>query len=191
MPHLLTPSGSRAWPIAPALLFPKAALFLLSLLPLLMVKTLLHTALFGTEHLPALIYWSAYGVVFFCFICLFSPFHFSLWKYMILAFYLICGCPAACYASHAASRLAVSGASALHQCKVSFSCESDWRNWALLCNYCGRGRTSVFEAPDQWGCIKEMHLTSKRKHFSHVFCTVLKSLARWVSNHWFRSVSWG
>lgn len=52
---------------------------------------------------------------------------------MLLAFYLICDSPAARYASHAASRLAVvSGAPALRQCKVPFSCEPDWRNWALF-----------------------------------------------------------
>lgn len=42
--------------IDPASLLPEAALFLLSLLPLLLINTLSHTPLFGTEHLPALIY---------------------------------------------------------------------------------------------------------------------------------------
>lgn len=42
--------------IDPASLLPEAALFLLSLLPLLLINTLLHTPLFGIEHLPALIY---------------------------------------------------------------------------------------------------------------------------------------
>lgn len=147
-PYLLTPSDCRAWLTAPAPLLPKAALFLLSLLPLLVVKTLACSPLWHwaspCSHLPIC-------MGFFCFICLFFPFHFSWWTFMLLAFYLICGCPAACYASHAASRLAVSGAPALCLCKVPFSCESDW---TLLCNYSGRrGRTSVFEAPDQFGDV--------------------------------------